>query len=176
MIILTFSVLWMLCHVVFKVAGSFIYMKISVSAYCCWFRAAGLRGRVKAVGKVIVVRQVERSTLCKRAGPYFMEHAYYTSGMKYVPWEQHCEAKQPPNHGHIPSHPSAPHPEPRHLPAPHQQPTAEPAPLSPLIPHLRSCLYCYSLPLSLSTALSLLCSLWSWLPFILLTASGSTLE
>ncbi len=61
----------------------------------------------------------------------------------------------------------APHTQsPWHLPAPHQQPTTEPAPSRP---SFRTSAHAFtatppSLSLSLSTALSLLCSIWSWLP------------
>jgi len=68
----------------------------------------------------------------------------------------------------------APHTQsPQHLPALHQQPTTELRPLTR--PSYRTSTHAFTSTrsLSLSIALSLPSSLWSWLPFILLTASGS---
>lgn len=126
-------------------------------------KSSGLRGRVKAVGNVIVVRQVEWSTLCKRFPTLGNMH---TTRQVWNMFPGNNIVKQNSPQTTVTFLPTpAPHTQsPRHLPAPHQQPTAEPAPSRP---SFRTSAHAFTATRSLSLSLSLDCFISPLLGLIL---------
>lgn len=153
----------------FKAARSYYLQEDSVPLYL-W--ASGLWGRMKVVEGVIA-KEVKWSTLCKRAGLYSTLWNMYTTCQVWNMHPGNNIVKQNSLKTLVTFLP-IPVPHTRSPPKPQHQPTAELSPLSR--PSYRPSTHAFT-ALSLSPFhFTLSLSLWSWLPFILLPHSGSTLD